>query len=137
MEFLLARSNANLKQWNDSLCHNRSKGVSSEGEKRCVSFKYLRRPLVNQRCGVKQTMIVRGNSLSKLRAKTEAVRRLTTKAKSLDHVVSQVEEEKKGIEEAILLKKICQISSRKKAVVTLCFEAMTRKSYYGISYCPK
>lgn len=67
-EFPLACSNANSKQWNDTWYHIRCKGVSSQSEKCCVSCKYLRRLLVNQRCQAKQTKMTRRNTSTKLRA---------------------------------------------------------------------
>ncbi|XP_077531337.1 uncharacterized protein LOC144143461 [Haemaphysalis longicornis] len=134
-QFPLAR-NAKMTKWNESLYHTKCKGALSGVEKCCISCKYLRRLLLNQRCRARQPK--RKEKLArKLRAKYQAMRRLRAKVKSLDQAIAQMKQENEEIEESALRKKIDKLPPKQKAAVLQCFEAANRKSPKGMRYNPE
>ncbi|KAH9375544.1 hypothetical protein HPB48_019344 [Haemaphysalis longicornis] len=111
-EFPLAR-NAKMTKWNEILYHTKCKGALSGVEKCCISCKYLRRLLLNQRCRARQPK--RKEKLArKLRVKCQAVRRLRAKVKSLEQAVAQMKQENDEIEESALRKKIDKLRQNRR-----------------------
>ncbi|KAG0427529.1 hypothetical protein HPB47_025430 [Ixodes persulcatus] len=129
-EFPFARSHSNLTVWNGSLYNKKCTGTSSE---RCVTCKYLRKILINQRCRRKKTKS-ETHLARKIKSKTQAARRLKAKVKSLDEKVAQLKAENEKIEEAALLRKIDNLPPKQKAAILQCFEAANRKSPKGMRY---
>ncbi|KAH7958776.1 hypothetical protein HPB49_005032 [Dermacentor silvarum] len=135
-EFPFASSGKNLKVWNGKLYQHKCKGTSSKDERRCMSCKYLRKLLVNQRYRKKQAA-GKLTRATKLKAKAQTVRRLRNKVKTLDQTIAQLKLENEEIEEGALLSKIDKLPSKQKNAIMQCFEAARRKSLNGMRYNPE
>ncbi|XP_077497729.1 uncharacterized protein LOC144108345 [Amblyomma americanum] len=123
-------------KWSEGFYHKRCKGAVSENEMRCVACKYLRRLLINQRCREKKRNVSYDYG-KKLRARTEAVRRLRAKVKNLDRTIIQMKQENEDIEESTVLKKIEKLPQKQRVAIMQCFEAGSRKSVKGMRYKPE
>ncbi|KAH8034308.1 hypothetical protein HPB51_022761 [Rhipicephalus microplus] len=134
-EFPFASSGKNLKVWNGKLYHHNCKGTSSQDERRCMSCKYLRKLLVNQRYQKKKTA-GKLTHATKLKAKAQTLRRLRNKVKTLDQTIAQLKLENEEIEKSALLGKIDKLPSKQKNPIMQCFEAVRRKSRNAVRYNP-
>lgn len=134
-EFPSASSGQNLKVWNGMLYYNMCKGTSSKDERSCISCKYLRKLLVNQRYRKKAAGKL--THATKLKAKTQTVRRLRNTVKTLDQTIPQIKLENEEIQEATLLSKIDKLPSKQKNEILQCFEAARCKSLNGMRYSPE